>query len=339
MQDSDSSDDDGNDGSQGFKRKKSVENQVPAVEDFHSEKKEELRFNKGDIITIIEKPSPEWWRGELNGKTGLVPRSHLLDTSPVEPEPVAELGKKPQLPKRESMMSLNIVLSGIDAVSPQGVQSAKNRKASQKDIDLSQRLSRKARGKMVAAPVPQIQAQDILQPSYQGWLAKQGGSLRGWKRYWLVLKDYCLYYFKDAVGTNALGCITLPSYTVTATKEVGKKFAFKVFHSGTRSYFFHAESESEMTLWIRALTRAAMGDITPSSSPSPSTPGAQTPTKRPLSNGPLDDDRLRSSSVSSIDSTSGLGGRSPRKPVPRPPTIIEGATNTGSQVHTRQQTG
>ena len=122
----------------------------------------------------------------------------------------------------------NVSLSSCsDAVSPQGVQSAKNRKASQKDIYSSQRESRKARSKVVAAPVPDIQAQEISRPDYQGWLTKQGGSVKTWKRRWFVLKDYCLYYFKDPVDGNALGCITLPSYSITPTKEVNKKFAFK----------------------------------------------------------------------------------------------------------------
>ncbi len=31
-----------------------------------------------------------------------------------------------------------------------------------------------------------------------GWVRKQGGRVRTWKRRHLVLKDNCLYYFKKA---------------------------------------------------------------------------------------------------------------------------------------------
>jgi len=51
---------------------------VRAIADFHSDKKEELHFDKGDVITILEKHSSEWWRGEHKGKVGLFPRSHVL---------------------------------------------------------------------------------------------------------------------------------------------------------------------------------------------------------------------------------------------------------------------
>jgi len=51
---------------------------MSAIADFHSDKKEELTFKKGDTIKIIEKTSPEWWRGEFNGKIGIFPRSHVV---------------------------------------------------------------------------------------------------------------------------------------------------------------------------------------------------------------------------------------------------------------------
>jgi len=54
---------------------------VRAIADFKSAKQEELNFSKGDVILVLEKPSPEWWKGELNGKTGLFPRSHVLGVS------------------------------------------------------------------------------------------------------------------------------------------------------------------------------------------------------------------------------------------------------------------
>jgi len=36
----------------------------------------ELSFNPGDILTILEKPS-DWWRAELNGRTGLIPSNYV----------------------------------------------------------------------------------------------------------------------------------------------------------------------------------------------------------------------------------------------------------------------
>ena len=30
----------------------------------------------------------------------------------------------------------------------------------------------------------------------KGWVTKQGGRVKTWKKRWMVLKDNCLYYFK-----------------------------------------------------------------------------------------------------------------------------------------------
>ena len=32
-----------------------------------------------------------------------------------------------------------------------------------------------------------------------GWLTKQGGRIKTWKRRWFILSGNCLYYFKEKV--------------------------------------------------------------------------------------------------------------------------------------------
>ena len=36
----------------------------------------------------------------------------------------------------------------------------------------------------------------FFSPDKEGWLVKQGGSWKNWKRRWFVLSDGCLYYFQ-----------------------------------------------------------------------------------------------------------------------------------------------
>ena len=36
----------------------------------------------------------------------------------------------------------------------------------------------------------------FFSPEKEGWLVKQGGSWKNWKRRWFVLNDGCLYYFQ-----------------------------------------------------------------------------------------------------------------------------------------------
>ena len=44
--------------------------------DFQAEEAEELSFNAGDVMRIIEQ-DPEWWVAEINGKKGFVPANYV----------------------------------------------------------------------------------------------------------------------------------------------------------------------------------------------------------------------------------------------------------------------
>lgn len=47
---------------------------VRALFDFSPSEDNELAFNEGDLITVLEKdPESDWWKGELNGRQGLFP--------------------------------------------------------------------------------------------------------------------------------------------------------------------------------------------------------------------------------------------------------------------------
>ena len=36
----------------------------------------------------------------------------------------------------------------------------------------------------------------FFNPDREGWLWKQGGRYKSWKRRWFILNDNCLYYFE-----------------------------------------------------------------------------------------------------------------------------------------------
>ncbi|TDH15683.1 hypothetical protein EPR50_G00011910 [Perca flavescens] len=50
--------------------------QVRALYSFHAEEKDELQFNAGDVIKVLERSDQAWWKGQLRGKTGLFPSSY-----------------------------------------------------------------------------------------------------------------------------------------------------------------------------------------------------------------------------------------------------------------------
>uniref|UniRef100_A0A8C5XBA1 NCK adaptor protein 1 n=1 Tax=Microcebus murinus TaxID=30608 RepID=A0A8C5XBA1_MICMU len=69
---------------------------VQALYPFSSSNDEELNFEKGDVMDVIEKPEndPEWWKcRKINGMVGLVPKNYVTImqnnplTSSMEPSP------------------------------------------------------------------------------------------------------------------------------------------------------------------------------------------------------------------------------------------------------------
>ncbi|XP_043981240.1 pleckstrin homology domain-containing family A member 7 isoform X12 [Gambusia affinis] len=116
----------------------------------------------------------------------------------------------------------------------------------------------------------------------RGWLYKQDSSgMRLWKRKWFVLSDFCLFYYKDSREEAVLGSIPLPSYVISPVDpedHISRKYAFKASHTGIRSYiykqssvigsqaehtgmrtyYFSADTQEDMSTWLKAMNQAAL---------------------------------------------------------------------------------
>ncbi|XP_017160806.1 pleckstrin homology domain-containing family A member 7-like isoform X12 [Poecilia reticulata] len=116
----------------------------------------------------------------------------------------------------------------------------------------------------------------------RGWLYKQDSSgMRLWKRKWFVLSDFCLFYYKDSREEAVLGSIPLPSYVISPVgpeDHISRKYAFKASHTGMRSYiykqssvigsqaehtgmrtyYFSADTQEDMSTWLKAMNQASL---------------------------------------------------------------------------------
>ncbi|BGP58382.1 hypothetical protein JCM8202_001884 [Rhodotorula sphaerocarpa] len=70
-----------------------------AIWDYNKAQPDDLGFKAGDIIQIEEEVNPDWWRGSLNGQTGLFPCNH------VERLPPAPNAGVPAPPPRKDVKS------------------------------------------------------------------------------------------------------------------------------------------------------------------------------------------------------------------------------------------
>jgi len=98
-------------------------------------------------------------------------------------------------------------------------------------------------------------------PDKDGFLTKQGGSIKTWKRRWFVLKNDTLYYFKTQKDTEQKGEIKLEK-TSSCNPEPGlrtgkkkNRFYFSVGTS-TRTFLMFSDSEETMKQWVDRISKA-----------------------------------------------------------------------------------
>ncbi|XP_074522981.1 intersectin-2b [Halichoeres trimaculatus] len=60
--------------------------QVIAIYDYTAANGDEMSFSKGQLINVLDKNDPDWWKGEINGTTGLFPTNYVkLTTADCDP--------------------------------------------------------------------------------------------------------------------------------------------------------------------------------------------------------------------------------------------------------------
>jgi len=113
----------------------------------------------------------------------------------------------------------------------------------------------------------------FFSPEKEGWLLKQGGSWKNWKRRWFLLSDRCLYYFQHTAENVPKGIIPLENVKVRCMEDKdGKRFLFEVYSEtnatvkgcktdshGTvvqgkhKSYRMSANSDEDRESWVQSI--------------------------------------------------------------------------------------
>ena len=62
----------------------------------------------------------------------------------------------------------------------------------------------------------------FFNPDHQGYLTKEGGKHKSWRKRWFILADNCLYYFKSPSDKEPLGIIPLENLEVREYTDTRK---------------------------------------------------------------------------------------------------------------------
>ncbi|KAL6061765.1 Rho GTPase-activating protein 25 [Balamuthia mandrillaris] len=91
----------------------------------------------------------------------------------------------------------------------------------------------------------------------KGYLTKQGGVVKSWRRRYCILKGNRLYYFKDRNDTSPQGVIMLDEAQVATAGPVTKKPNSFEIRAQNRVYYMFTDTTKQREEWMTAILRAA----------------------------------------------------------------------------------
>ncbi|OHT14359.1 AGC family protein kinase [Tritrichomonas foetus] len=114
-----------------------------------------------------------------------------------------------------------------------------------------------------------------------GWMTKQGGVVKNWKKRWFVLRGKELAYYEKPDKKES-GVIDLTkAKEITTAPETKKKCALKIVTSG-RTYYCYTDTQNDCDSWIKDLNLAIGIEISKkslvSSQPTSQKPSSQNKT-------------------------------------------------------------
>ncbi|BFZ21225.1 hypothetical protein BsWGS_24264 [Bradybaena similaris] len=100
-----------------------------------------------------------------------------------------------------------------------------------------------------------LPALHIMKPECAGFLGKLSPSKRTWRRRYCILKDACVYYYKDKTSVSALGVAHLHGYTVDVENFQRRKFSFSLQppEKKMRVFCFSSDNETDKKRWVESL--------------------------------------------------------------------------------------
>ncbi|KAH9489982.1 hypothetical protein Btru_035438 [Bulinus truncatus] len=101
-----------------------------------------------------------------------------------------------------------------------------------------------------------LPALDVRKPECTGFLGKLSPSRRHWRRRYCVLKDACVYYYKEMDSLSALGVAHLHGYKVDVEGVPrNRKYSFSLQppEKKMRVFIFSADNETDKKRWVEAL--------------------------------------------------------------------------------------
>ena len=127
-----------------------------------------------------------------------------------------------------------------------------------------------------------IEQREYIKSVREGWLGKQGGRVKTWKKRYVILSGNVLYYFKSPKDKDPAGFLPLENIEVRAHADkltfellpaaghasiksvrmaTDKKHAGGFEQGHHKSFMFKANSAEDLDLWVKAVRQFTVEDL------------------------------------------------------------------------------
>lgn len=87
---------------------------VRAVYQYQAQHSDELSFEEGDTLYILEKNEDGWWRAKCGGKEGLIPANYIESGTETIDNPLHEAAKRGNLTFLQECLDNRVSVNGLD---------------------------------------------------------------------------------------------------------------------------------------------------------------------------------------------------------------------------------
>jgi RAC serine/threonine-protein kinase len=105
--------------------------------------------------------------------------------------------------------------------------------------------------------IPKVTATDaLLDAEKSGWMQKQGGSYKSWKKRYCILKDGYFYYYKEKTDPNPQGVVDLRGCCCDSIQQEDGVIIRLI--TPIRTYLFQTVEKFDSVLdWVQVLNESS----------------------------------------------------------------------------------
>lgn len=87
---------------------------VRAMYHYEAQLADELTFEEGDLLYIIDKSNPDWWKAKCGNKTGLIPSNYVESNTEAVDNPLHEAAKRGNISFLQECLDNRVSVNGLD---------------------------------------------------------------------------------------------------------------------------------------------------------------------------------------------------------------------------------